>query len=135
MSNLLPSFGQYRHVIDRQTNSPPEDSRSMVERQLAFSILQLVALSLPAFAILLQMVVESNFPYTGHAVLLTTASMGLFLIAGAVVLGERFFATTSPVTQMALGTLVLGILGLLLGSGLIGLQTHRAQQRHANGNE
>lgn len=107
----------------------------MVERQLAFSILQLVALSLPAFAILLQMVVESNFPYTGHAVLVTTASMNLFLIAGAVVLGERFFATSSPVTKIALGTLVIGISGLLLGGGLTGIQTHRAQQRHADDNE
>ena len=107
----------------------------MVERQLAFSILQLVALSLPAFAILLQMVVESNFPYTGYVVQIMTISMGLFLFAGAVILGERFLATTSTVTQIALGTLVLGILGLLLGAGLIGLQTQRAQQRHANGNE
>lgn len=36
----------------------------MVDRQLAFGVLQLVALSLPAFAILLQMVVESEMAYT-----------------------------------------------------------------------
>lgn len=107
----------------------------MVERQLAFGILQLVALSLPAFAIILQMVVESNFPYTKHAVAITTASMGLFLVAGIVILADRLFTTTSTVAQMALGALILGMVGLIFGSSLIGLQTERAQQQHNDGNE
>jgi hypothetical protein len=108
----------------------------MVDRQLAFTILQLVALSLPAFAILLQMVIESTFPYTKYAVPITTTSMSLFLLAGAVVLGERFLAAAgSPVTQIALGTLILGIVGLFLGVGIIGLQTMRAQQRQSDDNE
>jgi len=107
----------------------------MVDRQLAFSILQLVALSLPAFAILLQMVVESDFPYTKHAVVVTTASMGLFLIAGIVILVGRLLTTPSTVAQISLGALILGMVGLVLGSGLIGLQTERAQQQHSDGNE
>lgn len=61
--------------------------------------------------------------------------MGLFLVAGAVVLGERFLATTSPTIRIALGALVLGMLVLLLGVGLMGLQTEHAQQRHADENE
>ena len=107
----------------------------MVERQLAFSILQLVALSLPAFATILPMVVESNFPYTEHAVAITTASMGLFLVAGIVILADSFFTSTSTVAQLALGALILGMVGLIFGSSLIGLQTERAQQQHSDGNE
>ena len=57
--------------------------------------------------------------------------MGLFLIAGAVILTERIIASTSTIAQIALGTFVLGMVGLLLGGGLIGLQAERAQQRHS----
>lgn len=109
--------------------------RSMVDRQLAFSILQLVALSLPAFAILLQMVVESNFPYTKNAVVITTASMNLFLIAGIVILVGRLITTPSTSAQIALGALILGMVGLLFGNSLIGLQTERAQQHYSDEND
>ncbi len=106
----------------------------MVERNLAFSILQLVALSLPAFAILLQMVVESDFPYTNQAVPVTNASFGLFLLAGLIVLGEFIVTTASVLAQIALGVLLLGMAGMLVGAGLIGVQTSHAQQA-ADGDE
>ena len=101
----------------------------MVDRQLAFTILQLVALSLPAFAILLQMTVESEMPYTHWAVPITTAGMGLFLISGAIVVVELILATTTITATIALGFSLLGILGMLIGSSLIGLQTGEKQRR------
>lgn len=100
----------------------------MVDRSLAFSILQLVALSLPAFAILLQMVVESEFAYTEHAVPITTASLGLFILAGLIILADLLVTTQSVVARIALGVLVVGMTGMLLGAGLIGLQTREAQE-------
>lgn len=87
----------------------------MVKRQLAFSVLQLVALSLPAFAILLQMVVESGIAYTHWAVPITTAGVGLFLLAGAIALGDLLLATTSAINKLALSILLLGILCSLVG--------------------
>jgi len=100
----------------------------MVQNQLAFGILQLVALSLPAFAILLQMVVESDFPYTKAAVPITTASLGLFLVAGLIILGEMVVVTGSPIVRVALGILGAGMVGMLIGVSLIGVQTQEAQQ-------
>jgi len=101
----------------------------MVNRQLAFSVLQLVALSLPAFAILLQIVVESEMAYTKWAVPITTAGMGLFLIAGAIFLGELLLAPTSAIATLAVGILLVGILCLLLGASIIGRQTAQKQRR------
>lgn len=101
----------------------------MVDRQLAFSVLQLVALSLPAFAILLQLVVESGMAYTHWAVPITTAGMGLFLLAGAIMLGQLLFATLSLASMIALGLLLVGMLTLIIGGGLLGFQTQRKQQR------
>lgn len=105
----------------------------MVNQQLAFSVLQLIALSLPAFAILLQIVVESEMPYTHWAVPVTTAGMGMFVVAGALILGQLLSATTSILSQLALGTLIVGILCLLVGVGLIGLQTANRQRRLRDG--
>lgn len=105
----------------------------MVDRELAFSVLQLVALSLPAFAILLQMVVQSDMAYTDWAVPLTTAGLGLFLVSGAVFLVELLLATTSLITAFALSSLLLGILCLLLGGSLIGRQTGKKQRRLRDG--
>ena len=107
----------------------------MVNRQLAFSILQLVALSLPAFAILLQMVVESEMAYTYWAVPITTAGLGLFLIGGAIVVGKLILATTTTTMMIALGFLFLGLLSMLLGSSLIGLQTGAKQRRVRDGED
>jgi len=100
----------------------------MVNRELAFSVLQLVALSLPAFAILLQIVVESEMAYTEWAVPITTAGMSMFLLAGAVFVGELLLATTSTVATLALGILLLGVIFLLIGAGLIGRQTAKKQR-------
>lgn len=107
----------------------------MVDRQLAFSVLQLVALSLPAFAILLQMVVESDFPYTKEAVPITTMSFGLFITGGLIILGDFIISTASVVVQLALGIVGLGMVGMLLGAGLIGLQTEQAQQQEFDNND
>ena len=107
----------------------------MVDRQLAFSILQLVALSLPAFAILLQMVVESEMPYTHWAVPITTAGLGLFLIGGAIVVVELMLATTTTTATVALGFALLGILSMLIGASLIGLQTGEKQRRIRDGED
>lgn len=100
----------------------------MVNQQLAFSVLQLVALSLPAFAILLQMVVESEMAYTKYAVPITTAGMGLFLATAGIFLGRLLLASTSVLTQLALGFLLIGILCLIIGGGLIGWQTAKKQR-------
>lgn len=105
----------------------------MVNQQLAFSVLQLVALSLPAFAIFLQIVVESDMAYTEYAVPITTAGMGLFLAGGGIFLGRLLFAATSSLTQLALGSLLGGILCLIIGGGLIGWQTANKQRRIQNG--
>lgn len=107
----------------------------MADRQLAFSILQLVALSLPAFAILLQMVVESDFPYTKEAVPITTASFGLFIVAGLVVMGDLVVTTNSIIAKIALGIVGLGMAGMLVGAALIGLQTEQAQRANDNGDQ
>ncbi|UPV72814.1 hypothetical protein M0R89_09655 [Halorussus limi] len=101
----------------------------MVERQLVFTFLQLVALSLPAFAILLQIMVESEMPYTYWAVPITTAGMGLFLIGGAIVVVELMFATATTTATVALGFALLGIFSMLIGVSLIGLQTGAEQRR------
>lgn len=101
----------------------------MVNQQLAFSVLQLVALSLPAFAILLQIVVESDMAYTEYAVPITTAGMGLFLAAAGIFLGRLLLVATSGLTQLALGFLLLGMLCLVIGGSLIGWQTAK-RQRH-----
>ncbi|WP_435181444.1 hypothetical protein [Halorussus sp. AFM4] len=106
----------------------------MVNTQLAFSVLQLVALALPAFAILLQMVVESEIAYTHLAVPITTAGMGLFLVAGAIILGELLLTTPSAIAQFALGIILLGILTMLVGACLIGYQTEKKQRRIQVGN-
>ena len=105
----------------------------MVDRQLAFSVLQLVALSLPAFAILLQIVVESEIAYTDWAVPMTTAGMGLFLIAGGIFIVELLLEATSAIAALALGTLLLGIVGLFFGASLIGRQTGKKQRRLRDG--
>lgn len=106
----------------------------MVNRQLAFSVLQLVALSLPAFTILLQIVVESEMAYTKWAVPLTTAGMAMFLIAGALFLGELLLATSSVAAALALGILLLGVLCLIAGASLIGRQTATKQHRLQDNN-
>jgi len=107
----------------------------MVDRQLAFSILQLVALSLPAFAILLQMVIESEMPYTHWAVPITTGGLGLFLIGGAIVIGQLMFTQITTTTTIALGFLLLGLLSLLIGASLIGVQTGMKQRRLRDGED
>lgn len=105
----------------------------MVDRQLAFSVLQLVALSLPAFAILLQMVVESDVAYTHWAVPITTAGMGMFLVAGALILVQLLLITPSAIVSLALAIILIGILSLLLGGSLIGHQTGQKQRRLQDG--
>lgn len=107
----------------------------MVDRQLSFSILQLVALSLPAFAILLQMMVESEMPYTHRTVPIMTGGLVMFLVGGAVVLAELMFATASLTATVALGIILLGVLCLLVGASLIGLQTGEKQRRLRDGDD
>lgn len=116
-------------TIAHQTDFCSGNREDMVNTQLAFSVLQLVALALPAFAILLQMVVESEIAYTYSAVPITTAGMGLFLIAGAIILGELLLTTPSAIAQFALGIILLGILTMLVGASLIGYQTEKKQRR------
>lgn len=106
---------------------------SMVNQQLAFSVLQLVALSLPAFAIFLQIVVESDMAYTVYAVPITTAGMGLFLAASGIFLGRLLVTSTSGLTRLALGSLLLGIFCLIIGGTLIGWQTAKKQRRLQSG--
>ena len=99
----------------------------MVEQDLAVGVLQLVALALPAFAILLQLVVESELSYTHYAVPVTTAGLILFLVGGIVILGQLVVLTASPLFAVALGVLALGMGCMIVGVGTIGLQT-RADQ-------
>ena len=88
-----------------------------------------MALSLPAFAILLQIVVESKMAYTHWTVPITTAGLRLFLIGGAIVLGELMLATTTITATIALGFLLLWLLSLLVGANLVGFQTRVKQRR------
>ena len=104
----------------------------MVERDLALGILQLVALSLPAFAILMEIVVESDFPLTKAAVPITTAGFGLFLTAGLVNLVALVITTNSLVLQVSLGLVGLGLCSLLIGAALIGTQIEEAQEQDAD---
>lgn len=101
----------------------------MVERELAMGVLQLVALALPAFAILLQLIVESEMSYTHYAVPVTTTGLGLFLVGGTIVLGELLVLTISIIFAIALGIIGLGMICMLIGASLIGLQTNRKQFR------
>lgn len=100
----------------------------MVKTDLALGLLQLVALSLPAFAILLQMVVESDFPYTKEAVPITTAGFSFFLLAGLVILADFLVSTGNVGLQVVLGIIGLGLTSMLMGMILIGLQTQHAQE-------
>ena len=99
----------------------------MVEQELAIGVLQLVALALPAFAILLQLVVEAELSYTHYSVPVTTAGLILFLVGGIVILGQLVALTDSTLFAVALGVLALGMVCMLVGVGTIGLQT-RAKQ-------
>lgn len=99
----------------------------MVEQQLAIGVLQLVALALPAFAILLQLVVESDMSYTKYAIPVTTAGFLLFIVGGIIVLGQLVVITTSPVFALALGILGFGMGCMLIGAATIGLQTRERQ--------
>lgn len=101
----------------------------MVEERLAVGVLQLVALALPAFAILLQLVVESDMSYTKYAVPVTTAGFLLFLVGGIVVLGQLVVMTTSTIFAFALGTVGLGMVCMLLGAATIAVQTREKQLR------
>lgn len=70
---------------------------------MAIGVLQLVALALPAFAILLQLVVESEKSYTKYAIPVTTAGFLLFIVGGIIVLGQLVLITTSTIFALALG--------------------------------
>lgn len=108
----------------------------MVEQQLAIGVLQLVALALPAFAILLQLVVESEKSYTKYAIPVTTAGFLLFIVGGIIVLGQLVLITTSTIFALALGLLGLGMVCMLLGTTTISLQTRKNQfQTLETGNE
>ena len=115
--------------IKRHTHFSGVNTDNMVNQQLAFSVLQLVALSLPAFAILLQMMVESDMAYTKWVVPITTAGMGLFLVSGGIFLIRLIHDAASTLTILALGLLLLGILTLIIGASLIGWQTAMRQRR------
>ena len=99
----------------------------MVEQELAMGVLQLVALALPAFAILLQLVVESEMSYTNYAIPVTTAGFLLFLVGGIIVLGQLVALTASTTFALALGILGLGMVCMLFGATTIALQTRKGQ--------
>ena len=99
----------------------------MVEQQLAVGVLQLVALALPAFAILLQLVVEADMSYTKYAIPVTTAGFLLFIGGGIIVLGQLVFITTSTIFALALALLGVGMVCMFLGATTIGLQTRKKQ--------
>lgn len=100
----------------------------MVDRALALNVLQLVALSLPAFAILLQIIVESDFAYVNEAVPVIVTGFGAFLLAGFVILVSLLFSPLSLAMRAALVILSAGMLILIAGIALIGLRTRRAQK-------
>lgn len=99
----------------------------MAEHGLAMGVLQLVALALPAFAILLQLIVEAELSYTHYAVPVTTAGLILFLVGGTIVLAKIALRSTSTVVSMAVGIVALGMICMLLGALAIGLQTREKQ--------
>jgi len=100
----------------------------MVHRELAFSIRQSVALSLPAVAIGLQMAVESDMPDTHWAVPITTAGLGPFLVGGSIVPIELDLTSAATKTTFAPRLLLLGILNVLVGAALLGGRTMAARR-------
>lgn len=99
----------------------------MVKIGLAVSVLQLVALSLPAFAILFQIIVQSEFAYANRAVSVVAASFGLIVAGGTIVLTALLLAPLDPLMQIALVAIDLGLVGMLTAIYLIGFRTRKAQ--------
>lgn len=99
----------------------------MAEQGLAMGVLQLVALALPAFAILLQLIVEAEMSYTHYAVPVTTAGLILFLVGGTIILARFALRSTSTIVSVALGIIGLGMVCTLAAALAIGLQTQKKQ--------
>lgn len=116
-------------VISREFCILGEGMNGMPQQQTMLGVLQLVALALPAFAILLELIVESDKSYTYYAVPVTTAGLGLFLLGGLFVLGELLVRTESAIFAMAIGGIGMGMLCLLVGAAAIGFQTQKEQYR------
>lgn len=103
----------------------------MVQTDLAISVLQLVGLSLPAYAILLELMVESEYAYANLAVPVVALSFGLVVSGGTVVLTAFLLSPRSLLMQIALVFIDVGLLGMLVAIYLIGFRTKRAQERIA----
>lgn len=101
----------------------------MVNADVALGLLQLVALSLPAFAILLELMVESDFPYANWSVAVISAGFILFVAAGMIVVTSFVFERFSRPLTVAFAVVDVGLLALAVGIGLIAVRTRRAQQQ------
>jgi len=104
---------------------------SMVQTELALSVLQLVALSLPAFAILLELMVESKYAYANRSVLAVALSFAMIVLAGVIVLTALLLTPLDLLMTVALLVIDVGLVGMLAGIYLIGLRTRQAQERLA----
>lgn len=104
----------------------------MVKTGLALSILQLVALSLPAFAIILQLIGESDIPYANEAVPVVAASFAAITGSGAVITGTMVLQDHTLAMQASLLRVTVGLVGLIAGVILVSLRTRREQQSLAD---
>lgn len=99
----------------------------MVNTNLALGVLQLVALALSAFAILMEIIVESEFAYANRAVPVIAGSYGLLALGGTIVLTALLLSPLGVIMQVALVAIDLGLVGMVVGIGLVGLRTRQAQ--------
>jgi VIT1/CCC1 family predicted Fe2+/Mn2+ transporter len=72
---------------------------------------------------------ECDFAYTKQAVPMTTASMGLFLLGGLIILANFILSTTSLVAQIALSIVGLGMIGMILGICLFNSRDWHVRQQ------
>lgn len=104
----------------------------MVETELALGLLQLVALALPAFAILLQLIVQSNFPYANEAVPAVAASFAAITGSGITIITAMLLQPYTLAMRASLLLVDVGLIGLVVGVALISLRTRREQRSLAD---
>lgn len=103
-----------------------------METELALGVLQLVALSLPAFAILLELMVESNFPYANRAVPVVAGSFAALVAGGIVIVSGILLQPHTFLMRASLLLIDVGLVGMVAGIALIAHRTRREQRRAAD---
>lgn len=92
-----------------------------------------MALSLPAFVILVEVIVESDFPFANMAVPIIVTGFGLFIFRGIIILLRLLVASISWQLRVTVVSLLLGLLAILVGVALLGFRTTKVQESKASG--